>query len=1197
MWSFEKIHRCMAHLFLGQLVSTFDEEFRILFAQSQPLMMDNVPAPMEDFNPLQKRPFPRERTPMYRDPRKFHPDDERTDMDWRMMPLKRRGSLNNPADLYKVSRFPSQHSLIEPSSDQGHSRMAIMDNPAFKRHSYAEGGHGRYSYPFLQQQELPDLETQGRHFDRGQQSHARPGPEANYGGYDKFWSQDKTSHSPDEYSDPGLPQDTENFDPVLNYLASTRNVEFDEGSDNLLPAADLPSSSYPRRLSLDQAYACQISPTPSNPTDQKQFFPPSSDRKDPMVKRGLRNYRLSSYLSAFDNPGDEGLPLPPDSLEEPSNPAIPMKTSGVPFSVPKIPQFREFKVPALRRASQMPSYVKPVREQSKKLPDEGTSMAEESKTTPTPSESSSTTEGDKTEEAEQKEPKTGVVRREESFRRKYNVAIPRSSRLRSSLIFSSLDQQTQDTAAEQQDEEGDKNEAEQAKTPFYSQMLAQKRSAAREPFEWSRYIKSATFDSSGQETSKPDDGTSKTKDDNSKNPPENPEAQESLKHSDVGKANDSPSVPRSSSFEDEMAKTDQLLQPTKSLLTPFSVDMNDPDERLKFFKEMAAKRKAAKTAEAEKSALKAPMKVTTDYNVNNETKKQDSQNNSDPSTSTFSEEEQTRVSTDSEKIEMKNSKSADTKLTQDTKLSKPAVKESSPCQSPTTTNETAANLPCLMQGTDNSENSSPQTTPSPTASSFTPLPTPAETVSSNITQEDSDSIPTSSILSPISDKIDGKECVGPSLPESAQSTVEASQTDTAASDVQTGSTQALLDSVLKPISPTVDYSHVEFDISPDTCAAGSVPSTLESTTNTKSEEFCWASSDSQKHVLESEISPIAEGSSVLTSPKHTEADSLSSSSAQWCSPIVSDLESSHSKADQKEAIPDERSETGSVRTADIPPDASQSETSPCSQDAPTLTNPPSELNLSGSDSPTPAETISCSSPLSESAGSVMSPEAEKTETNMPVLHSSSDAISFSGETSIDSNKAVHPTESSFSPTEPTSTVTSVTKEHNLPIKRSESVTSESHTSESSVPADISFTDECESFEEANDQAGQNYCSEVESGEVAPQSEKPKSTQSRYHSSTAKVLSSSNLRDDTKLLLGQISANSQNRNELNKELPVTDDEKEDKADKNAKREKERGIRSFGRGQPKTAAERKELLEKIQTMRKENKVYSRFEVRIH
>ncbi|CAG04732.1 unnamed protein product, partial [Tetraodon nigroviridis] len=100
-------------------------------------------------------------------------------------------------------------------------------------------------------------------------------------------------------------------------------------------------------------------------------------------------------------------------------------------------------------------------------------------------------------------------------------------------------------------------------------------------------------------------------------------------------------------------------------------------------------------------------------------------------------------------------------------------------------------------------------------------------------------------------------------------------------------------------------------------------------------------------------------------------------------------------------------------------------------------------------------------------------------------------------------------------------------------------------------------------------------------------------QSRYHSSTANVISSSNLRDDTKLLLEQISASSQSRNEASKDSPVTDDEKEDEAEKNAKR-KERGFSFYNRGQPKSNQERDKVLERFQCMRKERKVYSRFEV---
>ena len=184
------------------------------------------------------------------------------------------------------------------------------------------------------------------------------------------------------------------------------------------------------------------------------------------------------------------------------------------------------------------------------------------------------------------------------------------------------------------------------------------------------------------------------------------------------------------------------------------------------------------------------------------------------------------------------------------------------------------------------------------------------------------------------------------------------------------------------------------------------------------------------------------------------------------------------------------------------------------------------------------------------------------------------------------------------------------------------MSSETHPSEPAAPAESSDTDnqneadqektddteapnkvnktttqESTCSEKTNDQVRQNNGSEmpeISSDEVVPLSPQSKQPKSRYQSSTANVLSSSNLRDDTKLLLEQISANSQSRSEATKEAPVTDDEKEDEADKNAKREKERGMRSFSRVPPKSNQERDKLLERIQSMRKERKVYSRFEV---
>lgn len=1423
----------MVHLFLGQLVSTFDEEFRILFAQSQPLSFENGPPTMEELSLSQKRQYPNERASLYRESRKFlsqdtgHPEewarhsyDERVDVDWRMVPLKKQESLHGSPDMY--SRFPSQQPRMDPSFEQVPSRIPMMENPAFKRHSYAEGG--RFCYPFLQQQGMPEPENQRRQFLRGQQLYTGPGPgpEADYSGADKFCSQDY--HLADQYTEPQEMQPPHNFDPVLNYLSSTRNVDFESSSDKLLPATDSPfSSSHPRRPSLGQPYPCQTSPTPSNPTDQKQFFQePNIDRKDPRVKRGLRNWRITSYLSAYDNPEDEVLPSAPlqapDPVEEPSYP-IQLTAPAIDLSFPKIPNVREFKVHAVPRASQMPSYAKTTaREQPKKLPDESPAAVTETKTTPTPSESSSTTEGEKAEEAEPKEPKMSVLRREDSFRRKYNPAMPRSSRLRSSLIFSSLEQQHSQetkTAPGQQDEESDKNEGEQTKLPFVSQALGQRRAATREPIEWSRYIKSGNSDKVAPETSKVDDGNSKEdaadkdqlKEENSKKLSEKGDTQESLKPSDVEETNSSPSMPQFKPSKVELPKINQPVQPLKSLVnTPLFVDMSDPDKRLMFFKELAAKRKAAMAAEVEKSKDKSPVKPTIDLKdsttikmkepkpketsekmaesknaekiehkalmkppaglennaseniakpslskglldknaaekdagktVSTEAGKSINKTNSlirnEHSTSQSCEEKETQDLTESENIGPKNSQSTTSlhvesppfKPPEEPKLSKPAVKERTPSHSPTTTNPT--NVLSLVQGTDESESLTPdstsndftsltpspmdvppssasaaldsktqspvsvlsesiisstplpseqhtsseftlsnpsvqssssdhnlpdsgsQTSPSHPPSSFTSLISPAETLCTNGTPEDSRSSLTSVMLPLNSNNTEAQESVSPSLQETSKLDEETSQKST-----ESETTQVHLDPVCRLISSeTLSEVHVESDICHDTDAAGSGADTSssQSTTETNSGEAC-APTPSEKDALASDYSShemtAVEEPQVPGSSKDFKADSippsLSPSLPEPGLPVVSVLEGSTSTPDQNEIItptsnqpdpPNEHSASEAFFPALSNPDmitnASQSETTASSQDALTQANPPSELNLTGSSSPTSADTVSCSSPLTKSAGSGLSPESENREIDTSAMHSPSDTNSLLKQITTDSNETpMLPSTETSSPAELTSEVPT---EPNVPCKTPESVTPESHSPEppaensnkdnqSEVSKDTEFSDPDEkkagdteattnkvnkvitresiNSEKTNDQVRQSNCSEpaeITSEEVvplSPQSKQPKSSQSRYHSSTANVLSSSNLRDDTKLLLEQISANSQSRNDATKE-PVTDDEKEDEADKNARREKGRGISIPGRGQPKSTQEREKVLERIQSMRKERKVYSRFEV---
>ncbi|MEQ2200085.1 hypothetical protein XENOCAPTIV_022108 [Xenoophorus captivus] len=1496
MWSFEKLHRCMAHLFLGQLVTTFDEEFRILFAQSQPLNVENMLSQMEDLSILQKRQIPSESTALYREPKGFqsldipsdswggHSYEEQIDGNLRIMALKRQGSLRGPADVY--NRFAPQQPRMDPGFDQGPSRMLMMDNPALKRHSYAEDVPGRYSFPFLPQQGMPEPEQRGKLFHRDQQPYPGPGPEEEYSSHDKFWNQGHLTG--EQYLIPSLQQEVPlpEFDPGLNYLSSNRNPDFDQGSDKLLPPADLPfTSPHPKRLGIGQPYVCQTSPTASNCADQRPFFhDPTISRKDPTVKQKLRNWRIGSYLSAFDNPEDEGLPTvptqPSDPFEEHLN-LIPQTAPGTDLTASKIPNVKEFKVTGIPRVSQMPSYAKAAtQDKPKKFLDEPALLAAETKTTPTLSETPSTAEGRKTEEEDQKQPKNTVIHRDDSFRRKYNAAMQRSSRLRSSLIFSSLEQQTpQETTTAHQDDDGsDKrsDKTEHTKPPLVSQVLGQKRSAAREPYEWSRYIKSTP------ETLKPDDVGKKDEDKHSSSGKgsqgrsESPEAKEPLRQTAGEQVSVSPSMPRAKFPEAEAPKTDLPVQPTKPLLR--YVDMNDPDNRLMFFKELAAKRKVAKAAEAlkekEKAELKpqpelknkekvllkeisetsipkdlenenssskdsntsktsneqktqpktteveaslsvsaetdehlskpledptlsntfvqeslspliprskptkaelpkinqplqltsplltaplyvdmsdadnrlmffkelaakrkaseakkgkekAPMKpqaelqnpsggqneqnppkgtlesvkpsIAKDSSVKNTTvstdtsdsassslkddenaRKQDSlfkNDSSAPSTS----ERAVKVSAQLLKTDLERQSADETKTSQSKSPEHPTVSETSVEGSPEETNAahtaisshaedvdkreclTSENVSDLPSSVENSSSSDPQNTESfqletnicsspppseaestlelgsfepPISTSDThPLDSDSqnhpvaaeETLFSDSPQDIYSSTNVTSTPPPDADEIKSQEPVSSSQQETSESSKEPLQNSDSRHN------QAHLDAVPQSASfentSVADAANVESDVSPDKKAADLQPNKLNSTTETNGEESSAATPSVgglEKNVpeLEQEESAAKEHEALESPDSRSPAvcpptpnSSLLGESCPEGSVSEPHLEKTISSITapgdtQLEAVP---SETGSLEnTASC--NASQLEKTEPPQDAPMQTDASSNLKLTDLKAPLASETLTSSS-MSESDQSVLDTETKKSETSVSAVPNLSDTNSISNETQPKSEESlVQPTlQSLSSPSKPT---TVATAEADLPCKTSEAVTPECQTPETPAPQESSkkesesvetyeknsnnledkhtsqkpSTEESAHTEKTKQQSNQSNCSETAT------SKQPKSSQSRYHSSTVNVLSSSNLRDDTKLLLEQISANSQSRNEATKESPVTDDEKEDKADKNAKNEKELGYKTCIRGQTKSIEEREKLLERIQSMRKERKVYSRFEVGI-
>ncbi|KAL0964220.1 hypothetical protein UPYG_G00321010 [Umbra pygmaea] len=632
MWSFEKIHRCMAHLFLGQLVTTFDEEFRILFAQSEPLIPENVHGPVQYYNSgIPDSQYITDSIPLYRDPRKllsidrFHPVqwgrdsiDDRRDMVQKMMPPGRhepiyRSTDQGPLDMYG-NKYSSQQLRIEPQSFTEHGHPMILPKTieftGSKRHSYAGGPLAIPSTSqLMHKQDINSIESgianQSRKIHREQHHNQRPGPEPGYGTYDQFKGH---RYQPmDLYSESGYPHGMEivppdNYDAVQNYVSSSNLAnEIGHGSDKLPRSGEVPfGQTHPRRLSVGQPYTCQTSPTQKS-AELKPFVIGSGlDRKtqNPSAKQGMRDWRLSSFLSACDVAAEDDNPQPMenDPFEEPLNTPqrqpFPSLVSDTRFNAKELP-----KVPELRASCPAVDII--------------VSQATEARTTTTtPSESSSTTEGDKSEEIDVKEPK-----REEAFRRKVNPTVQRASRLRSSLIFSSQEL----NLPPGQDCEVIANEVDdQCRLSLTTQNFGKQKSYKREPFTW-RLNKSATIEDSALESLKSDD--SATHADNKEllqNPPlctdmVSSKERPKLLHEEQTKT--TPSGFSSKPVQIEHPKPTQPAHLASSSMNNTSyVDMNDADSRWKFFKELAAKRKA-KAAQSEICTGEAPVKPDTPFDL------------------------------------------------------------------------------------------------------------------------------------------------------------------------------------------------------------------------------------------------------------------------------------------------------------------------------------------------------------------------------------------------------------------------------------------------------------------------------------------------------------------------------------------------------------------------------------------------------
>ncbi|NXN97433.1 FA83H protein, partial [Rhinopomastus cyanomelas] len=428
MWSFEKIHRSIAHIFQGELVASFDEEFRILFAQSEPLVPPaNVLAKAENtfaMTPFSNNmPFFQKKPPLMfqRDDSLFPSFVDRVDPDRYFLSNFRRDDMlrhtveGSAMRMYK--KVEMENSQMDPV--RGFLRSKQLELDAFKRHSFAEGTFENFasSKQYARQlfmNNMDEFKIQSSHFQKDQfyqyqfeHPHLSGRPHGLFerirGGRPGFNELEDYGEGP-RYPEleSGFPQ--ENFPLRLDYVPSNSSREVRHSSDQLNPAGNGPMGMMLRRQNIGQKFICQTSPTQKQSLEQRLFLQDKDEDQDEDKsaqenRTGLRNWRISSYLSAYQSEPEEGLPMPMES--EAYNDALGDTLTKHPTDL-------------------VPAFKSPVSFNSKSL---GIESAKEF------------ADPDRVGE------ETPIMK-QDAFRSRINPLIQRSSRLRSSLIFSAakLDQ-------------------------------------------------------------------------------------------------------------------------------------------------------------------------------------------------------------------------------------------------------------------------------------------------------------------------------------------------------------------------------------------------------------------------------------------------------------------------------------------------------------------------------------------------------------------------------------------------------------------------------------------------------------------------------------------------------------------------------------------------------------------------------------
>ncbi|XP_067825287.1 protein FAM83H [Heptranchias perlo] len=451
MWSFEKIHRSIVQRFQGELVAIFDEEFRILFAQSNPLPgVENSMPDMDNYYtvaPYQS--FDRQRHK--RNLGFMHQEDmlsQHSGYSWaesdpeRFPHSFRQDNIHRHTQegagirgyMKQFTHFQQEKIQFDPTAS-AILRANRMEMNSYKRKSYAEGTLESYDTRENRYERISDhydqLDARSEHLYREKMHPLEPGMgrerfnsfdskhliggqgilerfrqnRAGMHQYGESVEQPRHRYEPKNYEETylsGLPH----YAPLANYEPCNSSKAIRHGSSDLELVSDgRLGQKIQKRPNIGQSYSCQKSPTQKQVVDPKMLFQESSlgrNSDDQPTKHGLRRWRIGSYLSTYqdEHPDllEEGIPAPDELLQDSKNPA-------------------PFETPLFRDPPQITSYKRLDLYNSKFLK---TDLFD-----------SQSLLSDKGNEREVK------LAKHESMRSKFNPMLQRGSRLRSSLIFNS----------------------------------------------------------------------------------------------------------------------------------------------------------------------------------------------------------------------------------------------------------------------------------------------------------------------------------------------------------------------------------------------------------------------------------------------------------------------------------------------------------------------------------------------------------------------------------------------------------------------------------------------------------------------------------------------------------------------------------------------------------------------------------------